>query len=123
MSADSRIHDTASPTLFHPDLHKRNIFVSDNEPSIITGKVPDFATGATSPSSALRVDDSALCKKTDEVCTKFLVPRLALPRAMDEGMFRPVLYSYRTWKDGAVAFRHELIETSRDWGTLGFVGG
>lgn len=41
---------------------------------------------------------------------------------MDEGMFQPFRYCYRTWKDGAVAFRHELIETSKDWGALGFVG-
>lgn len=140
MSADSRIHDAAAPTLFHPDLHMRNIFVSDNDPSVITGiidwqsssiepafwyadEVPDFATYApSSTSSAQRVDDSELCTKAYEVCTQFLTPKLALPRLMDEGMFRPFRYCYRTWKDGAVAFRHELIETSKDWGALGFVG-
>lgn len=37
-------------------------------------------------------------------------------------MFRPFWYCCRTWKDGAVAFRHELIQTSRDWEALGFVG-
>lgn len=35
-------------------------------------------------------------------------------------MFRPFRYCYRTWKDGAVAFRQELIETSKDWRKLGF---
>lgn len=38
---------------------------------------------------------------------------------MDENLFRPFRYCYRTWKDGAVAFRHELIETSQRWKELG----
>ena len=50
------------------------------------------------------------------------MPKLALPRLMDEGMFQPVWYCYRTCKDGAVAFRQELIQTSRNWEALGFVG-
>ncbi|KAJ5180838.1 hypothetical protein N7492_004048 [Penicillium capsulatum] len=37
-------------------------------------------------------------------------------------MFRLFRYCYRTWKDGAVAFRHELIEISKDWAALGFAG-
>lgn len=37
MSADSQVHDAAAPTLFHPDLHMRNIFVSDHDPLVITG--------------------------------------------------------------------------------------
>jgi hypothetical protein len=32
MSEDLRIRDAATPTLFHPDLHKRNIFVLDDDP-------------------------------------------------------------------------------------------
>lgn len=139
MSADTRVQDAASPTLFHPDLHKRNIFVSDNDPSVITAiidwqsssiepafwyadEVPDFAACATSTSSALKVHDGELCKKAYEACTQFLVPKLARPRLMDEGMFRPFWYCYRTWKDGIVAFRHELIETSKAWRALGFAG-
>jgi len=41
---------------------------------------------------------------------------------MNENPFRPFRYCYRTWKDGAVALRHELIETSRHWTELGFEG-
>jgi len=37
MARDSRIQHAAAPTLLYPDLHKRNIFVSDNDPSVITG--------------------------------------------------------------------------------------
>ncbi|CDM37777.1 Aminoglycoside phosphotransferase [Penicillium roqueforti FM164] len=140
MSADTQLHDAAAPILFHPDLHKRNIFVSDDDPSIITGiidwqsssiepafwyadEIPDFAS--CSPSSELpsgNLNNSELCRDTFEVCTQFLTPKLVLPRMMDEGMFRPLRYCYRTWKDCAVAFRQELIETSRDWEALGLVG-
>jgi hypothetical protein len=41
---------------------------------------------------------------------------------MDEALFRPFRYCYRTWKDGLVAFRHELIETSLRWKELGLAG-
>jgi len=41
---------------------------------------------------------------------------------MDEALFRPFRYCYRTWRDGAVAFRHELIKTSKRWKELGFEG-
>jgi hypothetical protein len=137
MSADSRVHDAAVPTLFHPNLHKRNILVSEDDPSIITGiidwqsssiepafwyadEVPDFATCLSpSGSSAQSVDDGDLCTKAYEVCT---TPNLAQPRLMNESLFRPLRYCYRTWKDGAVAFRHELIQASKDWEALGLSG-
>ncbi|KAJ5426904.1 hypothetical protein N7465_001974 [Penicillium sp. CMV-2018d] len=139
ISADGRVRDAAVPALFHPDLHKRNIFVSHDDPSVITGfidwqscsiepafwyadEVPDFAAGVASSTSAEGADDSELCTKTYEVCTRFLTPKLAFPRSMDEGISRPFQYCYRTWKDGAVAFRQELIETSQDWEALGFPG-
>lgn len=139
ISADNRIRDAAVPALFHPDLHKRNIFVSHNDSSVITafidwqsssiepafwyaGEIPDFATGVASSAGAEEADDSELCAKAYEVCTQFLTPKLALPRSMDESIFRPFQYCYRTWKDGAVAFRHELLETSQDWEALGLPG-
>jgi hypothetical protein len=63
---------------------------------------------------------SRLCAKAFEACFRYHVPRLDLPRSMDESFFRPFRYCHRTWKDGAVAFRHELIETARLWDELGF---
>ncbi|OAT09589.1 hypothetical protein BDBG_17250 [Blastomyces gilchristii SLH14081] len=64
-----RSSPTSTPTLFHPDLHKRNIFVSKDNPTAITGfidwqstsvepafeyayDVPDFAS--IPPSGAIR---------------------------------------------------------------------
>lgn len=140
MSKDHRIHDVAAPTLFHPDLHKRNIFVSDDDPTIITGiidwqlasiepafwyadEVPDFTIALPHPSLGNQLEPkSEQCAKAFEVCNQFLLPKLAKPRGMDESLLRPFRYCYRTWKDGAVAFRHELDKTSERWQELGFVG-
>ncbi|EAW09087.1 uncharacterized protein ACLA_078350 [Aspergillus clavatus NRRL 1] len=37
MAAASRIKSSSKPVLLHPDLHTRNIFVSENDPIAITG--------------------------------------------------------------------------------------
>ncbi|KAI9694217.1 MAG: hypothetical protein M1820_009116 [Bogoriella megaspora] len=140
MSTDSRIRDSAVPLLFHPDLHTRNIFVSDDDPAIVTGiidwqsssvepafwygdDVPDFAKPVAVSTDVNKFDpQSERCAKAFNVCNQYFMPKLAGPRLMDEALFRPFRYCYRTWKDGAVAFRHELIETSRSWKELGFSG-
>ena len=140
MSEDLRIRDAATPTLFHPDLHKRNIFISDDDPTVITGiidwqsssiepafwyadEVPDFATPIAHPSPENPLEpNSERCAKAFEVCTRFLVPKLASPSLMDEALFRPFRCCYRTWRDGAVAFRHDLIKTSERWKELGLAG-
>lgn len=65
-------------------------------------------------------DTSAeLCREAFEACLQGLVPRLSAARALDDNLLRPFRYCHRTWKDGAVAFRQELIETSRRWKELG----
>ena len=43
-------------------------------------------------------------------------------RTLDDDLLRPFRYCHRTWKDGAVAFRHELIELSRRWEEIGLSG-
>ncbi|KAB8069206.1 kinase-like domain-containing protein [Aspergillus leporis] len=131
MSGDPRIAASATPVLFHPDFHKRNIFVSDHDPSIITGIIdwqaasiePAFWYSDEIPDFAMTVaPGDEICTKAFEVCSQFLTPTLSNPRLMDQNLFRPFRYSYRTWKDGAVALRHELIETARRWEILGFAG-
>lgn len=140
MPKDHRIQSAATPTLFHPDLHKRNIFVSDDDPTVITSiidwqsasiepafwyadEVPDFAITSPHPSFENQLKpNSKQCAKAFEICTQFHLPKLASPRAMDEALFRPFRYCYRTWKDGAVAFRHDLDKTYERWQELGLVG-
>lgn len=36
---DKRVQGAASPTLLHPDFHKRNIYVSAEDPTVITGVI------------------------------------------------------------------------------------
>lgn len=128
---DPWIQAAAIPTLFHPDLHKRNIFVSETDPSKITGIIdwqsasiePAFWYADEVPDFAIADDsDNNLCARTFDTCTRFLTPKLSSPMLMGDNLFRPFFYSYRTWKNGAVALRHELIETTRKWNELGFVG-
>ncbi|CRG85259.1 Altered inheritance of mitochondria protein 9, mitochondrial [Talaromyces islandicus] len=131
MCTDPQIQATAAPTLFHPDLHKRNIFVSEEDPSKITGIIdwqsasiePAFWYADEVPDFAIPDDsENNVCARAFDACSRFLTPKLSGPRLMDENIFRPFLYCYRTWKDGAVALHHELIETTRRWNELGFTG-
>ena len=138
LSEDPRIRETAAPTLYHADLHKRNIFVSDDDPTIITNLIdwqsssiepafeyadetPDFA--ALGPNLSLGdqpADISAeLCRQAFDACLQGLVPRLSAARTLDDNLLRPFRYCHRTWRDGAVAFRQELIEISSRWKELG----
>lgn len=128
MCEDTRTKASANPVLFHPDLHKRNIFVSEEDSSLIPGIIdwqgasiePGFWYSDEVPGFA--GPDDKVSAQTSEISTRFLTPALSKPRLMDENLFRPFRYSYRTWKDGAVALRHELIETGRHWSALGFPG-
>ena len=140
MAEDARIKSTAGPVLFHPDLHKRNIFVSDDDPTVITAiidwqstsiepafwfadEVPDFAQTISDTSTESGIElKSELCAKAFHAATQLLLPKIGKPTLMDEAFFRPFRYCSRTWADGAVAFREELIQTSRRWKELGFVG-
>lgn len=137
IAEDPRIQNAAGPVMLHPDLHKRNIFVSEDDPTIITAiidwqsssiepafwyanEVPDFAQPIRDPSCEDQIEPkSEACAKAYDICTQFLIPKLSEPRLMDEAFFRPFRYCYRTWEDGAVAFREELIQTSRRWKELG----
>ena len=139
LSEDPRMKDTAAPTLYHADLHKRNIFVSDEDPTIITDlidwqsssigpafefadEMPDFAI----PNPNVSVEDQPeerndkLCKEAFDLGLWRFVPTFFAARALDDNLLRPFRYCHRTWRDGAVAFRQELIELSNGWKELGF---
>lgn len=88
ISKDPRIRDAATPVLFHPDLHKRNIFVSDDHPCVVTGII-DWQSASIEPAFwyADEIPDSAsdeeICAQTFDLCTQFLTPKLSSPRLMD----------------------------------------
>lgn len=141
LAENPRVRGAATATLFHADLHKRNIFVSDDDPSVITDIidwqstsiepafehadfVPDFAAPLTNvPLDETPVEvQAALCRQAFDVCLQGLVPKLYAARALDDDLFRPFRYCQRTWRDGAVAFRQELIDISGHWQKLGLAG-
>ncbi|KAJ5164822.1 uncharacterized protein N7500_006652 [Penicillium coprophilum] len=85
LAGDKRIKDAAIPVLLHPDFHKRNIYVSPDDPTVITGLIdwqsasiepamiyanetPDFAVPPTIPdegSSDKELDDPQLSKQKE----------------------------------------------------------
>ncbi|KAJ6096620.1 hypothetical protein N7486_007366 [Penicillium sp. IBT 16267x] len=48
LSKDTKVKYRARPTLFHPDLHKRNIFVSNDDPTLITAFI-DWQSASVEP--------------------------------------------------------------------------
>ncbi|PIG86651.1 hypothetical protein AARAC_005358 [Aspergillus arachidicola] len=147
---DSRIQKAASPTLIHADLHKRNIYVSPDDPTVVTGVIdwqstsvepaftycnetPDFAS-PPSESPLAEVDESApddqkkklndakICHQPYDVYMKGLVPKLRQAMLLDPALFRPFLYCHTTWRDSATALRQELMELSARWSDLGMQG-
>ncbi|KAL6705257.1 hypothetical protein ACN47E_007217 [Coniothyrium glycines] len=137
LALNSNVQHAAVPVLFHPDLHKRNIFVSEDDPTVISAIIdwqsssiepafwyaderPDFAQPVSDASYEGSVEPkSEACAKAFDVSVQYLTPKLATARSMDEDLFRPFRYCYRTWEDGDVAFREELIQTSLHWRGLG----
>jgi hypothetical protein len=127
MALDPQIQKYSKPLLFHPDLHKRNIFVSEDDPTVITSII-DWQGASVEPAFLYchEIPDFAseleILKQAFDLTSQYYTPQLAGPRLVDESLFRPFLYSYRTWRDGAVALRQELIETARLWHDLGLAG-
>lgn len=125
MSASSTLQNAATPLLFHPDLHARNIFVSKHDPTIVTDIIdwqgasvePAFWYADETPDFV--ASDDEICGKAFAACSAFLIPKLYLPQMIDENLFRPYRYCYRTWKDGVAAYRHEMAETLAHWNDLG----
>lgn len=48
LARDQRIRDISPPSLFHPDLHKRNIFVDPADPTVITSLI-DWQSASLDP--------------------------------------------------------------------------
>lgn len=136
MSTDWRLSAVAQPVLSHPDLNKRNIFVDNDDPTKIVsiidwqsaGLDPAFWVVATRPDFATLPDqsDDSLSEGVMECATSFnaslasYAPQLARAQCLDSRLVRPFEYIYRTWNDGAAAFRHDLMMTTKEWKDIGF---
>jgi hypothetical protein len=137
LAKSSVVQAVTSPTMFHPDLHKRTIFVSEEDPTVVTAIIdwqstsidpalwyanatPDFAEPLHYPSYKNGWEPkSEACAKTWDVGIQAFVSKFSIAREIEEAYFRPFRYCHRTWEDGAAAFREELIQTARLWTELG----
>ncbi|KAI4253773.1 MAG: hypothetical protein L6R42_007457 [Xanthoria sp. 1 TBL-2021] len=147
LASDARVIAAAAPTLHHADLNKRNIFVLDDDPTVIADiidwqsssiepafeyadETPDFAALPEPELLDAEFSDAArdhqpndetaeLCHAAYETCLQGMVPKIAGARHVDKNLLRPFRYSHRTWVDGAVVLRQELNETAARWNELG----
>ena len=138
LAEDDKICSVAKPTLFHPDLNKRNVFVSKDDPTVVKafidwqstsfepafwyvnqtpdfGQFPDKEAGAVDP-------NIGIYSQAVEASIKYHLPEIGRAQEMDINIFRPFFYGHRTWYDGIVALEHEMIEISRSWSELGLKG-
>lgn len=144
---DKRIQDAGTPTLLHADFQKRNIYVSPQDPTLITGLIdwqsssiepaflyanetPDFATPPVIPEentteskhSERELKDASICHQTYNVVMTALTPKIRPARLLDPTLFRLFHYCHTTWRDSATAVRQELLELSARWAELGLEG-
>ncbi|CEL10124.1 hypothetical protein ASPCAL13249 [Aspergillus calidoustus] len=105
MALDTQIQNYSKPVLFYSDLHKRNIFVSEDDPAVITGiidwqgtsvkpafrysdEIPDFAT------------EHELLTQAFDVTSQYRTPQLADPRLVTKACFD--LFFIHTGRGGMV---------------------
>ncbi|GBF62305.1 altered inheritance of mitochondria protein 9 [Trichophyton mentagrophytes] len=149
---DERVQTAATPALIHPDYNKRNIYVSPDDPTKVTGLIdwqlasiepafiyvhgtPDFASLADQdpaevdePEKAQSEDerrlqkDLSICHQTYDVIMKGKIPKMRAATRLDPTFFRLFHYCFTTWRDGAPAIRQELLDLRSLWSELGLPG-
>ncbi|EFR05414.1 hypothetical protein MGYG_08426 [Nannizzia gypsea CBS 118893] len=137
------IQQAGMPALIHADYNKRNIFVSSEDPTAITGIIdwqltcvepafiyahmtPDFAAfpeidpseDGSEPKSKEEeklLKDLSICSQTFDVIMTHKNPKIKPGRLLDSTFFRLFHYCFTTWRDGIPAIRQELIDLSSLW--------
>ena len=148
LTTTSIIQSVAHPTLLHPDLHKRNIFVSQTDPTNVTAIIdwqatsiepafvyaidtPDFATPPTQDinhEAQEKTDEERITKgmflysNAFEVCMRGFVPRFGAARSVDDILLRHSLHLNTSWRGSVASGRRDNIELSRRWLELGLPG-
>lgn len=89
-------------------------FAALPEPELLDAEISDAARDHQ-PND----ETAELCHAAYEACLQGMVPKIAGARNVDKNLLRPFRYSHRTWVDGAVVLRQELIETAARWNELG----
>lgn len=96
LTEDKRIQDAAAPTLLHPDFHKRNIYVSAEDPTVITGLI-DWQSTSIEPAFIYAnetPDFAALPERSEE-------------HAFDVGQGEQNYpgHEKREWKDASICYQ------------------
>ncbi len=142
---DPRIQKAAAPILLHQDLHKRNIYVFNEDPTTIAGiidwqsssinpafmhanEVPDFAAHISTPEDHIPSgdlparDNAKLCNKAFIAGVRLIVPKLYATWELDDDVARFFEYCHRTYRDGAGIFRQVLMDLAKRWKELALAG-
>lgn len=152
LTQDDRVQKAALPALIHADYNKRNIYVSPDDPTVITGLIdwqltciepafiysqntPDFAAlpdidpseedGDNTPKSRDEeqlLKDLSICHQTYDVIATYKCRKLRPGRQLDSSLFRLFHYCFTSWRDGAPAIRQELIDLRALWPKLKLPG-
>ncbi|KKZ64102.1 hypothetical protein EMCG_01599 [[Emmonsia] crescens] len=149
---DAHVQAAALPVLIHPDYHKRNIFVSQDDPTKVTALVdwqlasiepafmyaqntPDFAslpeenpaededTGKQLSNDEQQLrNDISICHQTYDVIMRLKIPKMRIAKRLNPTIFRLFHYCFTTWRDGAPAIRQELLDLRSQWTELELPG-
>ena len=141
------LQDSCSPSLLHPDLHARNIFVDPNNPTKISGiidwqsaaiepafvhalETPDFSEeplldktlDADVPHDSHELQNHARrCKRTWAVMI-FLCPKLGKATTLNPVLCRYLADVSSGCSDEAISLRSLLTDVSNEWSELGVPG-
>ncbi|KAI4157290.1 MAG: hypothetical protein LQ342_008408 [Letrouitia transgressa] len=142
---DPRIKKAAAPILLHHDLHKRNIYVLEEDPTTITSiidwqsssinpafmhanDVPDFAAHIPTPDEDYQSEDlpagdnAELCNQAFIAGVRLLMPKLYATWELDDDVARFFEYCHRTYRDGAGILRQVLMDLANRWKELALAG-
>lgn len=150
LAQDDCVQKAAFPALMHADYNKRNIYISPDDPTIITGLIdwqltciepafiysqntPDFATlpeidpseEDVTPKSREEeqlLKDLSICHQTYDVIATYKCHKLRPGRQADASLFRLFHYCFTSWRDGIPAIRQELLDLRNLWSKLDFPG-
>ncbi|KAK1772224.1 kinase-like domain-containing protein [Phialemonium atrogriseum] len=144
LAQNQQLQKVSESALFHPDLHKRNIFVDPADPTRITALI-DWQAACIDPIFFSASETPDLCDYPESfedvldhfgiqnsekmsICASRLgrlvsgAPRLHHARMLDKDLAQPFRYCYSSWRDSSTVFRDGLIKLSRRWGELGLAG-
>jgi hypothetical protein len=135
--------------LWHPDLHIRNLFVSQSDPSQITALIdwqsaavePAFMSAVIEPDFAEKVDDvdgqddsesahaqhaisrrNAMRRNTAYHLLASITPKLGDAMKLDNSILRVLNFCNMGWRNGAAMLRDELGDLSAKWNALRLPG-